>query len=140
MLNFAYLLKLWLSSWKCLQVVIVLTVSHHFFRWFLKVAVFCTCLQQSDLTFVKHGEHFPGFSFHICLFLTLFFSVLSLSINSLRFWFCLNAVIVWKLIISFRDSCIASNTSNVFVSLYWCLDKRDCKLMLVKYMFFSAFL
>ena len=64
--------------------------------WLLKVVfVFHTCLQQSDLKFVRHGEHLPGFSFCICLFLILLFSNLLLYTNFLRFLFYLNDDIGW---------------------------------------------
>ena len=72
----------------------------------LKVVVFHTCLQQSDLKSVRHAEHLPGFSFCICLFLTLLFLILLLRINSLRFLFRL--VIGCQSIISFTDSFIYS--------------------------------
>ena len=52
----------------------------------LKVVVFLTRLQQSDLKFVRHGEHLPCFCLCICLFLTLFFSISLLPINSSRFF------------------------------------------------------
>ena len=98
----------------------------------LKVVVFRTCLQPSDLKFVRHGEHFPGFDFCVCLFLTFLFSILLLPINSLRFLFCLNAVLGWQLNISFGDSFIASKFLRFQI-------KSDCKLMLVECMFVSAF-
>ena len=139
--NFACLLKLWLSYWKCLQAIIVSTFLTPF-RWLfslklklvsafpahsllhkmhsikyitklltrwtfwnilyifvvcslLKVVVFRTCLQQRCLKFVRHGEHLSRFNFCICLVLTLFFSILLLPIDFLRFLFHLNAFIGW---------------------------------------------
>ena len=65
-----------LTFWNILYIFLVCSL--------LKVVVFLTCLQQSDLNFVRHGEHLPCFSLCICLFLTLFFSISLLPINSLR--------------------------------------------------------
>ena len=77
-------LLLQLTLWNILHIFLVC--------WLLKV-VFRACLQQSDLKFLRHGEHLPDFSFCICIFLTLFFSILLLPINPLRLLFRLNAVI-----------------------------------------------
>lgn len=100
----------------------------------IDVVEFRTCLQQNDLIFFRHGEptvreHLPGFSFCICLFWHLFFSILLLPFNSLRFLSHLNAVIGWQLSIAFRDSFITSN-SSVFQSFYWCLDRSECKFLI----------
>ena len=111
MVNVACLLKLGLSCWKCLHIFLVC--------WLLKVVGFRTCLQQSDLKFVRYGGNFPDFSFCIFLlfFLTMFFSILLLPINSLRFLFRLNAVIGWQLNISFRDSFIFSKFKCFCITL-----------------------
>ena len=88
------------------------------------MVVFLCCLQQSDLEVVRHGEHLPGFSFCICLFLTLFFTIWLLAINSLRFLFCLNAVIGWQSNNSFRDSFIASKFQYFHITLQMFVQKR----------------
>ena len=109
----------------------------YFFGLLTLESSYFSYLQQIDLKLVRHGEHSPRFSFWICLFLSLFFSILLLPINSLRFLFHLNTVIVWQLNIYCRDSLFWVR-SNVFVLLYWCLGKSDCKLMSVEYIFASA--
>ena len=98
--NFLFLLKLWLSFCKCLEAIIASTFFTSFrwlvspilklvsafptycllhkmhpikyittlwntlyiylVCWLVKVVVFCTCLQQSDLKFVRHGKHLAG--------------------------------------------------------------------------------
>ena len=73
-------------------------ILHTFFGLLtLKSSLKVVCLQQSNFKFSRHGEHLPGFSFCICLFLTLFFSILLFPLNSLRFLFHLNAVIGWQI-------------------------------------------
>ena len=67
--------------------------------WLLKV-VLGTCFQFRDLRFFRNGEHFPGFSFCICLFLTLLYLIWFL-----RFLFDLNVVVNWQLNTSFREMC-----------------------------------
>ena len=106
MVNVACLLKLGLSCWECLPIFLVC--------WLLKVVGFRTCLQQSDLKFVRYGENFPDFSF--CIFLFFFLTML-LPINSLRFLFRLNAVIGWQLNISLRDSFIFSKFKYFCITL-----------------------
>ena len=148
--NFAYLLKLRLSCWKCLQAIIASTlftsfewlfslilklipafptfcllhkmpsikyityllaqltlwnILYIFFVcWLLIAAVSRTCLQQSDLKFFKHRKYFPGFSFRICL---------PISIPL----FCLNAVTHWQSNITFKDSFIAGKLQYFFITL-----------------------
>ena len=179
MVNFACLLKLLFSCWKCLQTIIALNFSHlfddysvlykslfllflniaYFIKcmtwllaqsklwnifnsflvcWLSKVVVSHACLQQSDLKFVRHGDHLPGFSFCTCLLSTLFFSVLLLPINSLRLLFHLNDVIGWQLSISFRDLFI-TNKFQCFRIILLIFGKKYCKLMLVVYVFVLAF-
>ena len=102
-------------------------VEYHMYFFDLlifKTSFFCICLQQSDLKFVRYGEHLPGFSFCNCLFLTLFFSILLLPINSVRFLFCLNAVIDWQSNISFRDSFIFRKFECFHITLLMLVQKR----------------
>ena len=50
----------------------------------LKVVVFCTCWQQSNLKFFRHGEHLPGFGFCICLLRLPFFQFCYFLLTLLR--------------------------------------------------------
>ena len=75
-----------------------------FVCWLLIAAVSRTCLQQSDLKFFKHRKYFPGFSFRICL---------PISIPL----FCLNAVTHWQSNITFKDSFIAGKLQYFFITL-----------------------
>ena len=90
-----------------------------FVCWLLKVVVFCTFLQQSDLTFVRNREHLPGFNFCNYLLLTLFFLTLLLPINSLSILFHLNDAIDCRLILLEIHLLLISST--VFRPLYWCV-------------------
>ena len=84
--------------------------------WLLKVVVFWTCFQRSDLILVRHGKHLLGSIFCIC-FLNLSFSILLLPETSLKFLSRLNAVIGWQLNISFRDSNIAGKFQFFLITL-----------------------
>ena len=108
----------WLN-WHC-----GISYTFFFICWILKVVVFRTCLQQSDIIFVTYGEHLSGFCFCIFLFLTLAFPVLLLPINSLWFLFRLNDFIGLKLNISFWDSVIVSKFLFFRITLLMFWQKR----------------
>ena len=52
--------------------------------------VFCTCLQQRFLVLVRHGRHFPSFSW-LVVFVTLLFLIVVCPMRSLRFLLRRNA-------------------------------------------------
>ena len=110
-INFILLLLAHLTLWNFVFFLF-------FFGWLtLKSNCFSYLFATEWRSFVSYGKHFSGFSFCIFLFLTLFFSILLLPINSLRFSFGFNAVIGWQLNIFLEIHLLLVN-SSVFVSLW----------------------
>ena len=79
-----------LTSWRILYVFWVC--------WLLKVDVVVIWLQHRVLLFQKHGKHSPGFKVLLFIFFTMLFSILLLSMWSLRFLLSLKAAtgLFWK--------------------------------------------
>ena len=95
-------------------------------------------LHNCKQIFCQTWRAFAWFYFlYLPFFPTFFFSILLIAVTSLIFLLRLNDVISWQ-INGFLEIHLLLIISHVFVSPYWFLDKNDCKVMLVEFIFVLA--